>query len=70
LKRHEIICNICGKIFDQWDEQEDFGLHCNVGYGSTYDGDLIDLDMCCDCFDKLIDDLRPKCVIDPITERF
>lgn len=26
------ICNICGKKFDMWDQQEGFGLHYQVGY--------------------------------------
>lgn len=45
---------MCGKDFDIWDNQEDFALYRNVGYGSGYDGCKIELDLCCDCFDKLV----------------
>lgn len=62
-------CNVCGKEFDVWDEQEDFSISRNVGYGSKFDGDHIHLDMCCDCFDKLMDELIPKCAISPVEER-
>lgn len=63
------VCNICGKEFDMWDEQEDFSLVRHVGYGSKYDGETIQLDMCCDCFDKLMDGLIPKCAIPPVKEQ-
>lgn len=50
-------CDLCGKEFDEFDKQEGFGLHYDsIGYGSKYDGETIDVDMCCDCFDKMIDD--------------
>lgn len=60
------ICNMCGKEFDMWDEQESFGIYnYNVGYGSKYDGDIIRLDLCCECADKIID----ACKISPVEER-
>jgi hypothetical protein len=64
------ICNICGKDFNMWDEQEKFSIHKHIGYGSKYDGDHIELDMCCDCFDSLIDYILPKCSISPIVEGY
>ena len=60
----EIYCNKCGKKLDMWDIQEDFSMQRNLGYGSKYDGDNLDLDLCCDCMDELID----SCVISPVTE--
>lgn len=64
------VCNICGKDFDEWDEQEDFSIHRHAGYGSEFDGDHIDLDMCCACFDKLMNTyILPKCAISPLTDR-
>lgn len=42
------------------------GLHSHIGYGSKHDGDIIDLDICCDCFDVLIDKLAKQCKINPI----
>ena len=62
-------CNLCGKEFDQWDEQADFGLHGYIGYGSKYDGEDIDLDLCCKCFDELVDKIAPKCAISPFTKQ-
>lgn len=58
----KIICNKCGKEFDCWDEQEGFSIHSYCGYGTKYDGDKLDLDLCCDCMEKLID----ECVVSPI----
>lgn len=63
------VCNMCGKDFDMWDEQENFGLHYNVGYGSKFDGEVINADLCCDCFDKLMDSyIIPNSTIYPIDE--
>lgn len=54
-------CNFCGNEFNQWDEQEQFGLHYNVGYGSEYDGCEINIDLCCGCFDAMMKDyINPK----------
>lgn len=56
------ICNMCGKEFDMWDAQESFGFYYHIGYGSKYDGEIIRCDLCCDCFDKMLDEyLIPKC---------
>ena len=60
--------DILPEEFDMWDEQEDLGLHTRFGYGTKFDGDSIDLDICCDCFDKLMDKFIPMCKINPITE--
>lgn len=60
-------CNICGKEFDMWDKQEDFGFCYSVGYGSKFDGSYIDVDLCCDCFDELMDTyIIPKCKESPV----
>ena len=58
LKR---VCNICGKEFDLWDRQEGFGFDYLVGYGSKYDGEHLQADFCCDCFDSLMNELAPRC---------
>lgn len=55
-------CNHCGKPLDEWDLQEDFKIHTAVGYGSKYDLSKVELQLCCDCFDKLVD----ECVISPV----
>ncbi len=54
-------CDLYGKEYNEWDNQARFGLHYDVGYGSKYDGERINIDMCCDCFDKLMTDyIEPK----------
>lgn len=55
-------CNCCGKELDFWDNQEDFTIHRQVGYGSFYDGENILLRICCSCFDDII----AKCKVSPI----
>lgn len=58
-------CNMCGKEFDQWDEQEHFGIHKQyIGYGSRYDENHLELDLCCECMDKIID----ACKIIPVDD--
>ena len=59
------ICDMCGEEFNDWDKQENFGFHYNVGYGSKYDGNRIHLDFCCTCFDKLMDYILPQCKTEP-----
>lgn len=49
------ICNVCGKGFDIFDTQEDFSIHRMLGYGTKYDGDRLDLKICCSCMEKIID---------------
>ena len=50
-----------------WDTQENFGFHHHVGYGSEFDGEVINLDLCCECFDKLMKKhILPNCRISPI----
>lgn len=60
-----IKCNLCGKQFDIWDTQEGFSINRRLGYGTKYDGDELQLDLCCDCMERIID----ECKISPIIER-
>ena len=66
----KVICNMCGKELDEWDLQEsqDYSLHTKIGYGSKYDGNNIDLDLCCDYFDKLLDKTISLFKYSPIIE--
>lgn len=59
---NEIICNVCGKEFDAWDRKEDFSIHKRCGYGTKYDGETINLDICCECMERLIE----SCAISPM----
>lgn len=57
------VCSCCGKELDFFDLQQNFSIHKPViGYGSVYDGDSVDLTLCCCCFDALVQ----KCRISPI----
>lgn len=56
------ICNLCGKELDMWDMQEDFRIRRKFGYGTQYDGDDLDLRLCCSCMEMLIS----ECVVSPI----
>lgn len=62
------ICNMCGNRFDFWNEQEDFSFQRYIGYGSRYDFSHIDICLCCDCFDKVMDWLLPQCRKDPLSD--
>ena len=57
-------CNKCGKQFDIWDTSEHFHIYAKCGYGTKFDGDDLELDLCCSCVEELID----NCVISPIKE--
>ena len=55
-------CDICGKEFDVWDQQEGFGFDRHIGYGSKFDGEHIRVDMCVECFDEMMEKyILPKC---------
>lgn len=65
------ICNMCGKEFDEWDVQEQFGFHYHVGFGSRFDEQIIDCDLCCSCFDKMMEEyILPNCKINTIIGRY
>ncbi|MBR3741714.1 MAG: hypothetical protein IKN04_14880 [Clostridia bacterium] len=53
------VCNMCGKPFDMWDDQENFGFDYYVGYGSKHDLEHIRANFCCACFDNILDQLVP-----------
>ena len=59
------VCNVCGKVFDRLDEQENFGFDYHVGYGSRYDLTHLKAHICINCFDRLMDGFIPLCKISP-----
>ena len=61
-------CNMCGKSFDMWDDYANFGMSYEIGYGSKHDGESLDLDLCCDCFDRVMDIITPMCKLPPWRE--
>lgn len=54
---YKTICNMCGKEFDRWDEEENFSFHSMIGCGSKYGMFEFDLDLCCNCMDRMLDDI-------------
>ncbi len=56
-------CNICGEEFDVFDSHENFSINKYLGYGTKYDGDYLNLNICCDCMNKIIEDCKisPTC---------
>lgn len=56
------ICNKCGKAMDDLDIQERFSFDQYLGYGSKYDMNKLELDLCCACMDQLID----ECIVPPV----
>lgn len=61
-------CSMCGKMFDLWDDQEDFCFVRHIGYGFKYDTKGLYLNLCCDCFDKIADWFLPLCASDPLVD--
>ena len=59
---------MCGKYFDLWDEREGFCLNRRIGYGSSHDGCQVKLQLCCGCFDRVLDMVVPLCRTTPITD--
>ena len=63
-----MVCNICGKPLDVFDLQEKISYHSHMGYGSRFDEEIVDLDLCCDCFDKMmLEYIIPRCKYIPVT---
>lgn len=60
------ICTMCGKPMDEFDIQEHFGFDYIAGYGSKYDGEHLYANLCCNCFDSLVDHMIPLCKTSPI----
>lgn len=61
-------CNKCGKKMDVFDMQSGIRMHDILGYGSKYDEEAINLDLCCKCTDELIDYIKKIGKIDPIQD--
>jgi len=47
-----------------WDLQQDFTIHTKVGYGSIHDMDTVHYQLCCDCFDKAVEESRVSPIIE------
>lgn len=58
----KIYCNKCGRSFDMFDEAGEFHFTGGLGYGSAYDGDGFEIDLCIRCVDELV----KSCKISPL----
>lgn len=54
----KITCNCCGKEMDTVDLCGATSITKMLGYGSKYDGAYVEIDICPDCFDKIIDNMK------------
>ena len=61
-------CNMCGNTFKFWDHEENISFDHFIGYGSAHDMHRIRLNLCCKCFDKVIDWMLPQCEHNPMSE--
>lgn len=66
----QTICNLCGKTVDEHMMECQFSIHTMMTYGSRHDGDLLDIDLCQECADKVIEALQEKCKIPLLTSLF
>ena len=58
------VCNICGEPLDNFDFMQRFKIHTNIGYGSKFDGENLNINICCICMDHLIE----RCKVSPISD--
>lgn len=61
-------CTMCGKLMDTWDENLNFTVDHEIGYGSKYDCHSLHIDLCCDCLDKVVDFIVANSANPPVTE--
>lgn len=59
-------CNMCGKQFNYWDYNDDYSIYLPLGFGSQHDTDTLDVSLCCDCCDKVVDYFVANCKISPL----
>lgn len=61
-------CTMCGKELTLLDDDFDLTFDMFPGEGSRYDLSHLHMELCYECFDKIIDWIRPQCKVDPIIE--
>ena len=55
----KLICNACGSKQDPY-EGNCTEININFGYGSRYDGDRWEIELCDNCLDKFKNELKIK----------
>ena len=66
----EGMCTMCGKKLTELDEQENFSFNSHIGYGSKYDTTIVDIRLCCDCFDRIVDNIAANGKYDPVVGEY
>ena len=67
MKGTKIICNMCGNQISKIDLAcNEFSFEHRFGYGSIHDGDLLILELCSECQDKITAHLIENCKINPL----
>lgn len=61
-------CTMCNKEFDQWDASENHYIYYRFGYGSMHDDEILEVDLCCDCYDGVVDFIASKSKNNPLTD--
>ena len=59
-------CNCCGSEINNTQRPYGIGVHTRIGYGSKFDGQEIDLDLCSDCLDKIMNYMNKKFKYSPV----
>lgn len=57
-----VFCNKCGRQFGKVDDISGFHHSGRFGYGSKYDGEEFEMDLCVECIDEFAD----ACELSPI----
>ena len=61
-------CTMCGEEFEWEDYQANHYYSEYMGYGSRYDPSVFEVQLCCRCFDDVIDMIIPLFKTNPIKE--
>jgi len=62
------LCNWCKKPLYRKDISGGVSLHKEMGYGSQFDGQLLDLDLCPECSDKFVKMIENQCKISMLVD--
>lgn len=65
---NKTICTMCGREFDEWDVDEALHYTHFIGFGSKYDLHIFEANLCCECFDKILDTILPMFKNNPLSE--
>ena len=66
INNREAKCDMCGKKYDYWDCVHDYRYKEDFGYGSKYDMFYLDMHLCIDCIDNMVEYILSKCKKNPL----